>query len=311
MLKPLSHTSAALSAFAVALYLCASAAVYADAAPASFDAKTLRKAARLVERLRRLDAAASSSDHTRADRSLVRKFYPALHSETSALPEGDLKTELSTAAFDYEDALDGSSQTPSADAPSGAQSLRAKALRHVARAEALIRYAAGDRSATTLADVSELETERARNLALAAHALSALKSLDAHVKLHTSRARLEEDGGAVARVSYARMADDFKRVEATVRRVLRALPRSPLYYHLQHALNSYRDGLFWWRKTQPGALLVVHVNELSAPDPLDALGIAPEVVNYTVVGNWKSAHRYILKAETEMAKMQAHTRPAD
>jgi hypothetical protein len=309
MPKPRPHTSAPVIA-AAALCLYALAAIHASAAPSSSGAKTLEKATRLVERLRRLDADAFSSDERRTDRAVARsKFYPSLHVETSALPEGDLKTELSTAAFDYEDALDESSQTPSTGVQTGAQLLRAKARRHVARAEALIRYAAGDRSAATLATVAELETERARHIALAARALSALKSLDAQVNLHTSRARLEDEGGAVARVSFDRMANDFARVEPAVRRALHALPRNALHYHLQHALNSYRDGLFWWRKTRQHTQMVVHVNELSETDARDALGIEPEVVNYTVVGNWKSARRYILKAEAEIARAQALSAP--
>lgn len=303
MLKPRPH---ARTSVAVALCLCAFASIHASAAPSSFDAKTLRKAARLVEKLRRLDAAAFTSDERHTRLPVVSQFYPALHIETSGLPAGDLKTELSTAAFYYEDALHKHSQAPLNGEDNAAQLLRAKARLHVARAEALRRYGEGDRSASTLTAISELEAERATDLTHAARALSALKGLDAQIKLHSSRARLEDEGGAVAHVSFDRMANDFNTTEATVVRVLSSLPRSAVYYHLRHALNSYRDGLFWWRKNHRRAEMVVSVDALTEPRPPDSPGIEPEVVNYIIIGNWKSARRHILKAEAEIAGAPTH-----
>jgi hypothetical protein len=66
---------------------------------------------------------------------------------------------------------------------------------------------------------------------------------------------------------------------------------------ISNALDSYRDGAFWWQKIdQPR---VVRVSDLTATDtsrtPSDTVFLS--TVPYTVAIHWRQAGRYLKHAE--------------
>ena len=74
------------------------------------------------------------------------------------------------------------------------------------------------------------------------------------------------------------------------------LPESRLKIQIANALESYRDGSFWWQKIdQPR---VVHVSALRAETTSTSSDAAfSSTVPYTVAIHWRQAHRYLSQAE--------------
>jgi hypothetical protein len=82
--------------------------------------------------------------------------------------------------------------------------------------------------------------------------------------------------------------------------MLSRLSQSRLKTEISNALDSYRDGAFWWQKIdQPR---VVHVSALTATDfnrtPSDTAFLS--TVPYTVAIHWRQADRYLKRAEELM-----------
>ena len=90
-----------------------------------------------------------------------------------------------------------------------------------------------------------IETED--NRLLAARALDALKLMDNQVIVCGSLADFEA-GGRLARVPFANFANDLQAVTNKVEPILSRMPRGRLRTAITNALDSYRDGAFWWEK---------------------------------------------------------------
>jgi hypothetical protein len=270
----------------------------------------LKRAERLITRLRQLEDASAAGEATAAA-SAFRKFYPALFSEVASLREGDLKTDLTTAVF-LHDAAYRARASLRADCDAEARELyrklclenegvtpaallRAKAGLHERWAEALVSYARGRRDAATSAALAEMRSERAADAALAARALAALTKLEASVNAYPSLAAFEE-GRAVAKVSYRELSSEVSATLLEVDRLLAALPRGPVRQLLTNARNSYRDGLFWWAKTRARDERTVAADAPTETDQLDAARLDPAAARYTVVVNWRNALRYTARA---------------
>lgn len=281
-------------------------------------ASELKKASNVLAKLDELQtAAADEGDYKR----VVRKFYPELFSSVASLPEGELKTDLSTAAFLYQKAYAVERGGDAADCDNEVKALYhnlcskrgnqtraglllAKAHLHAQWAQALIRFYLGSTDALTINTVSEIKRERLIDLKLAERAVAILKTLDEEVNSYSSLSEFEEHN-AVARVSFDRLSKDFEVGGGTVQRLLSSLPRNLLYYHLQNALNSYNDGLFWWEKTharREASASVVSVNNWTEPPSQKPLGFDVGTINYTVVGNWRKAGKHIADAASEIEK---------
>jgi hypothetical protein len=162
-----------------------------DGAPGD---KELRRAEAVISKLRRLEEAAAATDagDAAAFDEAAKRLYPSLFISVAALPDGDLKTELSTAASLYESARGARAVASRPDcsrelrrsyfrlcleSADRARLTRAEAALHARRAQALLLYARGDRAAATLDALAELRAERATDLSLAEEALDALKEL--------------------------------------------------------------------------------------------------------------------------------------
>jgi hypothetical protein len=281
-------------------------------------AQQLNKAEKVLAKLAELQTASADPD---AYKRAVRKLYPDLLINVASFPEGDLKTDLSTAAFLYQKAYGFERGGDAANCdnevrglyknlclrrgnPTRAQLLLAKAQLHANWAEALVRFYRGNTDALTVATVSEIESERSIDLKLAERVVMILKTLDEEVNSYSSVSEFEEHH-AVARVSFDKLSNDFETIGGTAQQFLSSLPRNLLYYQLQNALNSYSDGLFWWEKThtrREASAAVVSVNNWTEPASQKPLGFDVETINYTVIGNWRKARKHISNAASEIER---------
>lgn len=275
----------------------------AHAAPAVKDSgKDLKRSESVLSKLRRLEETSSTTDPDSFIKT-ARKLYPELFSKVAALREGALKTELATAVFLYESSLRAVRQGGAPDcarepretdarlcletrAGGRAAFLRAKARRHVARAEAEMRYARGERGAATLEAVARIRVERETDRALAADALQSLKELVASSSNADARPALDAAAGLEA-----------------FDRVLASLPRDRTHQLLREARDAFRDGLYWRLKTAPALALVIDAGSHTPRGELPRQDLRADDTNNTAQANFHAALRFIDKAEEELRKV--------
>ncbi|HKC65902.1 MAG TPA: hypothetical protein VKB86_19820, partial [Pyrinomonadaceae bacterium] len=166
---------------------------------------------------------------------------------------------------------------------------------HMRWAIAVVNYNRGIKDAATAQTLDEMERERARDLTLAENAVEALKSLEQEVCDYTSLAEFQEKR-TLAKVPFERLSKDVEDTLQKVDLILNDLPRSPLFYSLYHARNSYCDGLFWWQKSYRQKEMVVDANHFNRPDELKTLNLDAGTVNYTVAINWRKAINHTRQA---------------
>ena len=137
------------------------------------------------------------------------------------------------------------------------------------------------------------------NQIVAERAITALKRLGSDVFVYRSLGDFEENG-KLARVPFAAFKDHLQEVRAEVAPLLSRLPQGKLKSEISNALDSYRDGAFWWQKIdQPR---VVNVSALGSSEitrtPSDAAFLS--TVPYTVAIHWRQAGNYLKSAEKLM-----------
>lgn len=150
--------------------------------------------------------------------------------------------------------------------------------------------------------VTELRTED-KDQILTARAISALKRLDRDVLVYRSLGDFEESG-KLAHVSFETFRNDLQEVTAEVEPLLSRLPQNRLKTEIRNALDSYRDGAFWWQKIdQPR---VVHVSALAFSEPTRTPSYTALLANvpYTVAIHWRQAEKYLKRAEEMMNEVQ-------
>jgi len=151
------------------------------------------------------------------------------------------------------------------------------------------------------------QTETGHDQMLAARALAALKRLDRDVLVYRSLGDFEESG-KLARVSCETFANDLGEVTAEVEPLLSRLSQSRLKTEMRNALDSYRDGAFWWRKIdqQVDQRRVVHVSALAFSEPSRTSSDTALLANvpYTVAIHWRQAEKYLRRAEGMMDGLQ-------
>lgn len=305
--------------------------------------KELRKAEAVISKLQRLEEAAAATDasNTAAFDEAVKRLYPGLFIAVANLPDGDLKTELSTAASLYESARGARAGASRPDCSrelrqsyfrlcleSGdrARLARAEAALHARRARALLLYARGDRADATLEALAELRAERATDLSLAEEALEALKELagpqpeartsdqlaDAQPSQRSSDGRQSEQTSAAqsskqtsAQPSDAReLSPSLEQVD----RLLASLPRTRVRQLLADARDAFRDGLFWQLKSLPSRSLVVSADSFTDPERLRPLDLSADDASRTALENLRAARKFINRAEAaiEESKRGGH-----
>jgi hypothetical protein len=147
--------------------------------------------------------------------------------------------------------------------------------------------------------IAQLEAVAPEENPLAARSIAAVKRLEKDVLVYRSLGEFEANG-RLARVSFEAFTDDLGKVTAEVEPILSRLPQGRLKTEISNALDSYRDGAFWWQKIdQPR---VVHVSALTSTDtnrtPSDTVFLS--TVPYTVAIHWRQAGRYLKRAEAMM-----------
>lgn len=277
----------------------------AHAAPGGKDLKKdLKRAEAVLSKLRRLEEPSASAGRA-AFVKAARKLYPEMFSKVSALREGGLKTELTTAVVLYESSLraarqgeghlDCTRELRESDARlclatrdgGRASFLRAKARLHVQRAEAELLYASGDRGAATLDAVALIRAERGTDRALAWDALRALKELVA------SAASPPEERDTRPAVDVAGRLEAFDRV-------LAALPRDRSHRLLREARDAFRDGLYWRHKAAPALALFIDAGSFTPRGELPRMGLCADDATRAAQANLHAAFQFIVKAEDEL-----------
>jgi len=129
-----------------------------------------------------------------------------------------------------------------------------------------------------------------------AKAVVLLKRLDQDVIVYRSRADFE-DGRKLARVSLRTFAQELLEANAELQPLLNEMPAGKLKLQLTNALDSFRDGVFWWRQIdQPR---VISVSALAASEgtrsPADVAFVS--TVPYTVAIHWRQARAYLNQSE--------------
>jgi hypothetical protein len=282
-----------------------------------------RRAETVIAKLRLLDTAAASGDAD-AYRKLAGKLFPGLFVSVSELRDGDLKTDLSTAASFYELAIRARGRMTDCERElretyfrlcrentgDRAALLVAKARLHKRWAEAELSYASGARDAATLDTLAHIRSERGTDRALAGEALLALKELAEN----TGEASPDEQGLAYStgrRLSSSerllppdesakRLAEKFSEPLEEVDRILASLPRTSTYVILNNARDAFRDGLYWQLKTLPASALVVNANSLTTPDPLRQVDLGMDAAARAAADNLRAARKFIRRAEEEL-----------
>jgi hypothetical protein len=289
----------------------------AESADHALREKDVLRAERIVAKLRDMERARWEAAGGGKQRNPLAKLSASLFVEVAKLHPSDLKTDLTSALFLYEEADQRRLQTNgSAAAPDCANELReiyarlcresrpgtladfllAKAQLHLSWAEATIKVYRGSKDTVALVTREKMLSERRSDLRLAESAIRALRSLEKDLYNYSSLIEFEEQR-KLARISFEQFAADASEALRYVDRVLLSLPRSTLFNPLYHARNSYANGLFWWQKTYRQSRLVVNVNSFNEPDEIKSASFDPDAVNYTVAINWRKAIKHTRQAE--------------
>lgn len=277
--------------------------------------KDLKKAEAIVAKLQLLEVAADAHDADVYGKAAA-KVYPDLFRVVASLPDGDIKTDLSTAAALYELAYRNHASNDDAQ-PDCAREIRdtyfqlcressdrtrlllLKAMLHTQWAASAIAYARGDQSEATLESLAWLRAERSTDLALAEEGLRALKELASEITRGDSSAKVRRTTSVDSAHSLdARRAHALTEVE----RIIASLPRSQVRQMLSNARDAFRDHLFWQLKGAPSRALVVSVNSLDAPDPLRKINLSADDATRAALQNLSGALKFIAKGEQAIAE---------
>lgn len=321
------RAAAAARAAACALWLCGPALASGPGGTAPAPAlreKDVRRAERVLEKLRLLEAAGAGRTGAAEFRSLAREFYPGLSASVAELRPSDLKTDLDTAAFLYEEAgrawgaageaaADCAGERPDTYRPlclglrggSVRELLLLKARLHARWAEAAVRAHRGGVDAGAARALSEMRAARAGDWLIAARVVEELKSLAGSVEVPRSYADYQERG-APARVGPAGLEGEFSEGLARAGGLLGWMARGETFYALRGAWQSYTDGLFWYRRARAAGRLVVSVEGFEAGASQDP-GRDPEQAGHAVFVNWRAAARYTRLAEQAISTARAAT----
>src|SRR5262249_3662007 len=130
----------------------------------------------------------------------------------------------------------------------------------------------------------------------ATQALAALRGLNDDVFVYRSLFEFEADG-RLARVSMQQFESDLCEVTLEIEPLVSQMPEGDLKMAMANALQSYRDGLYWWGELDEPR--VVSVLALVGSDRTrtssDKAFLA--TIPYTVAIQWRQAARYLNRAE--------------
>jgi hypothetical protein len=291
------------------------------AASVSADAAAIRdgdarRAEKVLAKLRLLHEAAEAGDAP-TYRALTSKLYPGLFITVAEMRPNDLSTDLSTAVFLADElgrkwfdagaaVADCRFERPDIYAPlctalqggTVRQLLLAKSRLHERWAEAVLRNNRGESDAEIARSLAEMNVARANDALIAARVLETLRPLEGFMS--TSNA----DRGRRFRARASDSDDDDAEFAEALREagaLLAWMPRSPVFYQLSAARQSYADGLWWQSKARPSKSLVISVNGFR-PDPLKAMRLDAGQVSAAAESNRRTAVKYTRLAEQSLSR---------
>lgn len=285
------------------------------------DAKQLAKAEHLIQQLEQLDNFMNSGPDTAQYKARIARLSDGFTRAAGSLPESDVKTDIATAMYWYEQLalnLNHASGSRSAMAAleehcgnerpgayqklcvstsgSARDLLWAKARLHTNWAWAGLLFQITGKVQRPLDDIA---VERRIDQMLAARIIASLKALESEVIIYRSPGDFEVNG-ELARVPLAVFKRDLLGVSADAEIAISWLPQNMLKSEISNALHSFQDGAFWWEQIdQPR---VAKVSELAARD-FDRSASETALmttVPYTVTINWRLAGKYLKRAEQLM-----------
>lgn len=317
--RRLSGAAAARASLSAACLFGLALTVQAEGAAGSpaLREKDVRRAEKVVAKLRLLDEAAAARDGAVALRDLSSKLYPGLFVTVADMRQSDLKTDLDTAVFLYADV----SRTWLAAGASTAdcarqrrdiylplclelrggtvrQLLLSKARLHTRWAEAAVKNYRGAGDAETSRALAAMKAARDKDLVIAARVVEALRTLEGLVNAVPAYAE-HQGRRASSRVGFDRLDGEFGDALQRAGALLYSLPRGPAFYSLSNAWRSYKDGQFWYRKVHQSKKLVVSAYGFES-DPLKDLRLEVDQVSHTVLVNWQAAIKYTRLAEQSL-----------
>ena len=145
-----------------------------------------------------------------------------------------------------------------------------------------------------VADGNTTNSAAANEMLLATGAIEALKQLQSQTIVYNSLSDFEV-GHRVALVSLPTFKANLARVTDELQSIVMRISNPKLRAFLINALDSYRDGAFWWSKIDRSR--VVTVRELISEFTSPAEVFFNDTVPYTVIIHWRQAGRFLRKAE--------------
>jgi hypothetical protein len=128
-------------------------------------------------------------------------------------------------------------------------------------------------------------------------AIEALKRLEADVIVYRSLADFEA-GGRLARVPLSVFEAHLQSVSLEVEPLLAQMPAAKSKLELTNALDSYRDGVFWWRQIDSPRVISVSALAYTQSNHTPAEAAFLSSIPYTVAINWRQAQKYLRRAES-------------
>ena len=129
-----------------------------------------------------------------------------------------------------------------------------------------------------------------------AKAIAALKRLEKDVIVYRTLADFQESG-KLARVSLKTFQQELSEVIREVQPIIVRMPASKLKNKLTNALDSFRDGAYWWRQVDQPRVVNVYALASTEVSRSSADAAFLETAPYTVAINWRQAHDYLTQAE--------------
>lgn len=139
-------------------------------------------------------------------------------------------------------------------------------------------------------------TEPKTDIALARQAVAALKRLERHVIVYESVADFESNR-RIARVSFETFDADLADVTAELEPLLAKVSDRKLRTHLINALDSYRDGDYWWSKIEQRHVITIQRLSYSGAVASSSDAFFVNTIPFTTVTHWRQAARFLRRAE--------------
>jgi hypothetical protein len=132
-----------------------------------------------------------------------------------------------------------------------------------------------------------------------ARAIAALRRLDRDVIIYRSLGDFAE-GRKLSQVPLDTFEQHFNEVRAEVTSLLNEMPAGKMKNDLSNALDSYQDGLFWWKQTEEPRVVNIRSLGYASRERSAADAVLRATVPYTVATHWRHAHDYLARAERNL-----------